>query len=184
MLARLCPISVATLIVAGLFPGAAGAQGLYYRTIPIGERAIGLGGAYTGIAGDPSATYYNPAGLMSGGRFALLGSLSSIVYTKQKIENAFQVEGASRDLESSHMTTLPHFIGTVVKFGKKAFGDHRYAIAYSSFEVGRERLNVGFTAINPEGSADLRVHDDYRMRWWGVAFAVQATENVSLLEGR
>ena len=33
------------------------AQALYYRSIPLGERAMGLGGAYTGIANDPSATY-------------------------------------------------------------------------------------------------------------------------------
>ncbi|MBW2507232.1 MAG: hypothetical protein JRE81_01245, partial [Deltaproteobacteria bacterium] len=135
MLARLCLICVATLIVFGPETGHASAQGLYYRSIPIGERAIGLGGAYTGIADDPSATYYNPAGLMEGGRFALLGSLSSIVYLKQKVENAFEVNAASYDLESSRTTTLPHFVGTVVKFGKKAFGDHRYAIAYSAFDV-------------------------------------------------
>ena len=55
MLARLCLIFVATLIVFGPETGHAGAQGLYYRTIPIGERAIGLGGAYTGIADDPAA---------------------------------------------------------------------------------------------------------------------------------
>ena len=34
---------------------------------------MGLGGAFTGIADDPSATYYNPAGMMAGGRFQLLG---------------------------------------------------------------------------------------------------------------
>jgi long-subunit fatty acid transport protein len=180
VLARLCLTSLATLLVLALLSGRAEAQGLYYRSIPLGERAIGLGGAYTGIADDPSATYYNPAGLMAGGRFQLLGSLSSIVFSKQKTENAFQVGDENKDLESSHTTTLPHFVGTVVKFGKQAFGDHRYAIAYSSFEVGRERFNVGFTDINPENSADLRLHDDYRMRWWGVSFAAQIKEKLSL----
>ena len=57
---------VFVLLALGFFPKTADAQALYYRTIPIGERAIGLGGAYTGIADDPSATYYNPAGLMAG----------------------------------------------------------------------------------------------------------------------
>lgn len=180
MLARLCLISLAISIVFGVQPSRADAQGLYYRTIPIGERAIGLGGAYTAIADDPSATYYNPAGLMAGGSFQLLGSLSSLVFTKQKTENAFQVDGMSRDLKSSNSTTLPHFVGTVVKFGQKAFGDHRYALAYSSFEVGRERFNVGFTEIGPDNSTDVRVHDDYRMRWWGVSFAAQVKKKLSL----
>ena len=48
------------------------AQAIHYRSLPIGERAMGLGGAFTGIADDPSATYYNPAGMMAGGRFQLL----------------------------------------------------------------------------------------------------------------
>ena len=180
MLARLCLTVLATSIVFGLLPRRVDAQALYYRSIPIGERAMGLGGAYTGIANDPSATYYNPAGLLSGGRFELLGSLSSIVWEKQKIENAFTAEGVNRDLESSRTTTIPHFVGTVVKFGKKKFGDHRYAIAYSSFEVERERFSTGFSQIEQEGSADLRLTEDYRMRWWGVSFAMQLKKKLSL----
>ena len=180
MLARLCLICVATLIVFGPETGHASAQGLYYRSIPIGERAIGLGGAYTGIADDPSATYYNPAGLMEGGRFALLGSLSSIVYLKQKVENAFEVNAASYDLESSRTTTLPHFVGTVVKFGKKAFGDHRYAIAYSAFDVERQRFGGSFTEIDPDGSVDLRISRSYQMQWWGISFAMQVKRTLSV----
>lgn len=139
-----------------------------------------MGGAYTGIADDPSATYYNPAGLMSGGRFELLGSLTSIVFVKQKVENAFRTDTISRDLDATGTTTLPHFIGTVVKFGKKAFGDHRYALAYSSFEVDRERFNVRFSEIDPSQTIDLRLSEDYRMRWWGVSFGMQAKKNVSV----
>jgi hypothetical protein len=180
VLARLCLIFVATLVVFGPETGHAAAQGLYYRSIPIGERAIGLGGAYTGIADDPSATYYNPAGLMAGGRFALLGSLSSLVFLKQKVENAFEVNGMNRDLESSRTTTLPHFVGTVVKFGKKAFGDHRYAIAYSAFDVERQRFGSSFSEIDSDSSVDLRISRSYQMQWWGVSFAMQVKKDLSL----
>ena len=179
MLARFALFCLATLIVFGLRPGRSNAQGLYYRSIPIGERAIGMAGAYTGIADDPSATYYNPAGLMAGGRFALLGSLSSIVYTKKKIENAVQVDSEARDLDSTRTTTLPHFIGTVVKVGKQAFGDKRYALAFSSFELERGGFNESFSEIGPSGSVDLRISEGYRMRWWGFSSAMQWRENVS-----
>lgn len=179
MLARFALFCLATLIAFGLQPGRSDAQGLYYRSIPIGERAIGMAGAYTGIADDPSATYYNPAGLMAGGRFALLGSLSSIVYTKQKIENAFQSASETRDLVSTRTTTLPHFIGTVVKFGKQAFGDKRYALAYSSFELERDGFNENFSEIAQSASVDLRITEAYRMRWWGFSFAMQWRENIS-----
>ena len=83
----------------------ADAQALYYRSIPIGERAMGLGGAYTGIANDPSSTYYNPAGIVTGGRFQLMGSLSSIVFTRRKVENAFDVANIEADFTSTATTT-------------------------------------------------------------------------------
>lgn len=57
-------IAVLTL---GPWPNRGEVQALYYRSIPIGERAIELGGAYTGIADDPSASYYNPAASCSYG---------------------------------------------------------------------------------------------------------------------
>ena len=37
--------------------------GMKRLDIPIGARASGLGGAYTAVANDPSAIFYNPAGL-------------------------------------------------------------------------------------------------------------------------
>ncbi|KPJ96148.1 MAG: hypothetical protein AMS18_01515 [Gemmatimonas sp. SG8_17] len=170
----------AAVVIGVVCPNDAKAQALYYRTIPLGQRAIGLATAYTGISDDPSATYYNPGGLTTGGRFQFLGSLSSIVFTRQKIEGAFDSPDIDRDLLSKSSSTLPYFVGTVVKFGKKTFGDHRFAIAYSSFEVARERFNVGFSEIRPESSGDLRLSSDYGMRWYGVSFAMQATKNVSL----
>ena len=59
---------------------------------------MGLGGAYTGIANDPSSTYYNPAGIVTGGRFQLMGSLSSIVFTRRTVENAFDSPNRRRGL--------------------------------------------------------------------------------------
>ena len=41
---------------------ATGAAGLFLR-MGVGARALGMGGAFTGIADDPSAAYWNPAGL-------------------------------------------------------------------------------------------------------------------------
>ncbi|UCH29604.1 MAG: hypothetical protein JSV06_00870, partial [Myxococcales bacterium] len=168
------------LVMLCSYPSRGDAQATYYRTIPLGERAIGMGTAYTGIANDPSATYYNPGGLMTGGRFQLLGSLMSLVFLRGSIEDAFDSPEIDQTLTYSRSTSLPHFIGTVIKFGKKAYGDHRYAVGYSSFEIARENLGVGFTQIEPQASADLSLNSNYRMRWWGVSFAAQTTKKLSL----
>lgn len=171
---------VVTVALCSSIASRTDAQGLYYRTIPIGERAIGMGGAFTGIANDPSATYYNPAGIMSGGRFQLLGSLSSLVFTRRTIDRAFDSEPIDSSFKSTGTTTLPHFIGTVVKMGKEKFGDRQFAVAFSSLEVARESLGVGFTEVQPEASADLRLGRYYNMRWWGLSFGAQVTRKVSV----
>jgi hypothetical protein len=171
---------VAILVVGALGRSRADAQALYYRTIPIGERAMGMGGAYTGIANDPSATYYNPAGIVTGGRFQLMGSLSSIVFTRRKVENAFSAEDLDADFSSTGTTTLPSFVGTVVKLGRKRFGDHQFALGYSTFEVAREAFGVGLSQVEAPGSVDLRLNNAYRDRWYGVSFAAHVKKNVAL----
>ncbi|MBX2991304.1 MAG: PorV/PorQ family protein [Bacteroidetes bacterium] len=40
-----------------------GASGAQFLTIGVGARAMGMGGAYTTIADDPTALYWNPAGI-------------------------------------------------------------------------------------------------------------------------
>src|ERR1019366_2732722 len=47
-----------------LLPGSAMAQQV---TESVGSRALGMGGAFVGVADDASATYWNPAGLATGG---------------------------------------------------------------------------------------------------------------------
>jgi len=150
---------------------------VYYRSIPIGERAIGLGGAFTGVANDPSATYYNPAGIVRGGRFGLLGSFTSIVFSRRKIDDAFDGPGQAETFTSKNTTTLPRFIGTTVKFGRKKFGDdHQFAIGYSTLETSENDFSVGVTQNNAAASQDLRITDDYGSRWYGVSFAAEVTQ--------
>lgn len=150
---------------------------MYYRSIPIGEAAVGLGGAFTGVADDPSATYYNPAGLVRGGRFSLLGSFSSVVFTKSKIKDAFTAPGEEETFTSKNTTTVPRFVGTTVKMGPKKFGnDHQFAVGYSTVEVADNKTNIGITQNDAAATLDLRVDNDYNSRWYGISFAAEVTE--------
>ncbi len=141
---------------------------------------MGLGGAFTGIASDPSATYYNPAGLMIGGRFQLMGSLTSLVFNRKTIDNGFRFQNSSEDFQSKSTTSLPSFVGTVVKFGRKRFGDHQFALAYSTFEVSREAFGAGASEFNENSGLDVRLGESFRDRWYGVSFAAQTTKKVAL----
>lgn len=55
------------LAILSLFPGAAAAQS--FETA--GARALGMGGAFVGVADDVTAVWWNPAGLATGGFFSL-----------------------------------------------------------------------------------------------------------------
>src|SRR5438128_2039505 len=50
--------------VLALTPALARADSYRYEDVPVGDRAAGMGGAFTGLANDGSAAYYNPAGLV------------------------------------------------------------------------------------------------------------------------
>ncbi|MGB5229634.1 MAG: hypothetical protein WBN55_15305, partial [Eudoraea sp.] len=125
-------------------------------------------------------TYYNPAGIMSGGRFQLLGSFSSLVFARTKIENAFESPAVDADFTSKRTSTIPRFIGTVVKFGRKRFGDHQFALGYSTLEVDRNEFNASSIQSDSASSLDLRLNNDYSSRWYGVSFAAQATKKTAL----
>jgi hypothetical protein len=177
-------VRIAVLLLALLplmtGPAPASAQAVYYRSIPIGERAIGLGGAYTGIADDPSAAYYNPAGITSGGRFQLLGSLSSLVFVKSKVNGGFQLEDEAKTFKSDSTTTLPRFVGTVVKFGRVKYGDHQFSVAYSSFEPQRNSESFSDVGVTEQGSVGIRIGNGFRSRWYGASFAGRLSEKMSL----
>lgn len=170
-------VLLAVTIVYGALPAGAEAQALYYRSIPIGDRAVGLGGAFTGVANDSSAAYYNPAGLVRGGRFGLQASFATIVFTKYKVVDAFDSPQADETFDTTGTSALPRFVGTAVKVGRKKFGDdHQFALGYSTLEVARNRLNVGTSENDPTSSLDLRVDNNYRSRWYGISFAAEVTE--------
>ena len=59
--------------VLALSQGAARADDTHYRGIPIGAHSIALGGAFTGVADDGSAAYFNPAGLVLQSTFGIAG---------------------------------------------------------------------------------------------------------------
>ncbi len=94
------------------------ADQFHYNNIIIGDRALGLGGAFGGVADDASGVYYNPAGL----GFALSNDISgsaNAFYTKKytyknTIGNSDYVEKSSG--------SLPSFFGFLQKMDKVAQG--------------------------------------------------------------
>ena len=78
-----CRLPVAVLFcILGLNEGSVSAQGTKYAgeflRIGVGPRALGMGGAFVGVADDATAGYWNPAGLAF-----LSGRAASVMHSEQ-----------------------------------------------------------------------------------------------------
>ncbi|MBN1435014.1 PorV/PorQ family protein [Candidatus Fermentibacterales bacterium] len=79
-------ISVAVLIGA-ILPAtsamAAETAGFAFLDVPVGARAVAMGGAFTGMTGDPNALYWNPAALASVSVSTITSSYTSYLMDMQ-----------------------------------------------------------------------------------------------------
>lgn len=90
----------------------------HYSNILIGDRAIGLGGAYTGIADDASGVYYNPAGL----GFALSNDVSGSANALYSRKITYKKTIGNDDFHEKSSGTLPSFFGGLQKLDHLAKG--------------------------------------------------------------
>lgn len=109
-------LGFAVSLVVSLMPGASALQADRFHNIEnlYGERAPGLGGAYTAISDDPSGAIYNPAGL----GFAYNTYISISASNYRSAENEYQdVFGPDQNFSRSYENYFPNFFGAVRDFG-------------------------------------------------------------------
>lgn len=99
-------------------PFAVEADDYHYRNMLIGDRAAGMGGAYTAVSDDPAGLYYNPAGItfMSGRNL----SASMNAYHITNISYRDVLGGGDWTRESSSL--LPNFFGVTQPLGGGVIG--------------------------------------------------------------
>lgn len=113
------------VLLCGLFwmawgsPGLAWGQDTHYQNYIMGQRATGMGGAFTAIANDPSAAWYNPAGFASveGLQVGIGLTLYGLEYRKLK-DGLFRPEGQA-DLERLEFIIFPSTAGVAARFGPR-----------------------------------------------------------------
>jgi hypothetical protein len=91
------------------------ADQMHYRNVITGERAQGLGGAYTAVADDASGVFYNPGGLAFAQSNDISGSANAFYSKKVTFKKAFL--GISDFKEESGGTFAP-FFGVMQKLDK------------------------------------------------------------------
>ena len=157
--------SIAVLLVTA---ARTAADDTHYRGVPIGANAIGLGGAFTGVADDVSAAYFNPAGLALPGSLGIAAGLTINAWERAKLEDAFTADGRSAS------RTVPIFVGAGIKFGPRdEKGDQRNSLAVSVlqpiFSAGDSFLK--FPSQPTDLSNSYRIGTADRGTWYGISYA-------------
>lgn len=116
---KLSPIILALLLGTKALAGAYG----NYNSVLIGDMAAGMGGAFTGLTGDPAAcSYYNPATLARMKGTSL--SASANIYNKYDTEYGSYdgYSGGTGRINRGNFRSIPASAGSVAAFGPFALG--------------------------------------------------------------
>ena len=117
------------LALASIVYGVASADEYHYRNIIIGDRATGMGGAYTAISDDPSGLFHNPAGVVYSGSRNFSASVNAYSETTKTYKGVL----GGGDWERTSSALLPNFFGVTQPLGPGVIG-FSYAVTDSIME--------------------------------------------------
>lgn len=133
----------AAMLVLFSFAATSGADEFHYNNILIGDRASGMGGAYTAVSDDPGGMYYNPAGIA----YSTGKNLSASVNAYSVTNRTYKGVVGGQDWTRTSSTLLPNFFGIIQPVGKLKLG-FSYAVPDSNQEDQDQRFDSDRTVIN------------------------------------
>ncbi|MBC7658209.1 MAG: hypothetical protein H7249_00720 [Chitinophagaceae bacterium] len=135
---RITRVALWALAMHGL---TAQADQFHYSNLVVGERAMGLGGAFTAVADDASALVYNPAGL----GFALSNDLSGSANAFYQRKVTYKKTIGNQDFTEKSSGTLAPFFGGLQKLDNVMPG---LAVAFGLFANDSELKDQNDTIEN------------------------------------
>lgn len=115
---RMFSAAMAIVLILFVMTGVSTADEFHYNNMLIGDRATGMGGAYTGVSDDPSGLYYNPAGIV----YTTGRNLSASVNAYYNMSKEYKSVIGGQGWERKSTSLLPNFFGIVQPLGKLKFG--------------------------------------------------------------
>jgi long-subunit fatty acid transport protein len=173
---------------------AADAINIFDNEIGFGARAVGMGGAYTAIAEDYSAIYWNPAGLAQIRKTELWLGLSHL-YLNNDIN--FNGSNSSSSISATKFNSfglvfpVPTYQGSMVfALGYQKVKDFDYMNEYMGISnKGSSSLTFYSDPNNPDSTYDFwgrdvqkqgLVTDDGSLNQWSFAGAIDVSPNISV----
>jgi hypothetical protein len=178
--------STPALVVLALMLTATGgaparAQEPPYQNHLVGERALGLGGAFVGVADDPSAIFHNPGGIAMLSTSAVAGSLWAVVRGGRHLEDGYRTTLGDASLSYSSALSVPLFLSGVLKFGPKSEDGLRpHALGAALFSPLQKDYRF-VDQLEESGAADrLEVRHRDAARWIGLSYGYRPRYGLSL----
>ncbi len=109
-------LSVAAAL--GLWASVGQADQFHYNNVPVGTRAVGMGGAFGGVADDASGVFYNPAGLA----FALSNDIQGSANAFYKKKTTYESTLCGDDFVEDSSGSLTPFFGGLQKLDRYVEG--------------------------------------------------------------
>ena len=175
------------LLFGFFFAAPARADDTHYQNQLIGERALGLGGAFTAVASDPTAAFYNPGGLAMTLSASISASLNLYGVEHRVVQGGFvsyiDGEQTNSDLEATAFPTIPTTFGVLRAFGETLpDGSRRHALAFSMLIP--DQTTVAYDAtVGRSGETDLdifRLSEEDKTLWVGPSYAIRITDDLSI----
>jgi hypothetical protein len=178
LMVRAASLAAVLVFMAGI----ARAQDVPYQNYLVGDRALGLGGAFVGLADDASATFHNPAGLTFLPDTSISTSFWLVALNRREIERGWVTLEGATDLDDSEITSPPLVVTAVARLGRRdARGRKRHAVGAAVLKP--LRVNYRFAAVTGSDDAALSaldvIHND-NARWYGLSYAFQAPHRLSV----
>ncbi|MBN2360803.1 MAG: hypothetical protein JXR83_15215 [Deltaproteobacteria bacterium] len=165
---------------------AARADDAHYQDFAVGARGAMLGGAYTAIADDSSALYFNPAGLVDVDRAnvsiatSLYGFDRQLTYARDVDAVRLVNELQKYPLTASEINIIPASTGAALALGPSVDGHYRHAVAAGlvvpTFRTGVHYVNRDQDALQLHNTS--RVND--RTMIWAAGYGFRWTRDLSV----
>lgn len=162
--------------------GAASADQLHYVNLLIGDRASGMGGAYTAVSDDATGLYYNPAGIAYSSVRSFSASVNAFYSNDKTYKDVIGGNGWTRRSSS----LLPNYFGVVMPIGSVKVG-FSYAVPDSIMEDQSQTftnlpLNASIQPYNSGvniSSYIINFNNENNVYEFGPSAAAEITDNFS-----
>jgi len=145
----------------------------HYDNLLVGDRASGMGGAYTAVSDDTAGLYYNPAGVVYATSPSLSASANAYYQTDKTYKGGL---GGTSDWNRSSSKILPNFFGILYPMGKGVAG-----FSYVVPDSAAEDQNQEFS--NPSSSISdfvINFNNEDNTFNMGPSYAMKLSDSLSI----